>query len=390
MTRGALVLMLDAFSVDYLSEEHLSGIHRMAASGQVATVDPMFAFRGIEATLFTGAWPDETGIWCEFVLGRKAKPRPPSRLAGAAEGALRRALPDRHNRLVHLGLGLLAGQRVVMPNLIPLPLMGRFEPTMRRGVSAPGAVEGRRTLFDEARSRGLRVVSVEPRAGGDEGAVRRFEREMARGREGGVLAHVKLNAMDHAGHRHGPHPRLFPETLRAMDAHVARVVDAFRGRHPGAPVLVFGDHGMSEVTRTVDLGPALARMPGVLGRDWLHFADSTMVRFWLFDPSLRAKVEALLGEVEGGRVLGEADRRRLRIPSDPRQGDVVFVAEEGSVIVPNFFETTSRVKGMHGYASSKARSAKASFLALDHPGTVPRELDFQGLHRVLAEAVLAS
>ena len=52
----------------------------LASRGISTSLIPLFAFRGIETTMFTGVWPEVHGIWTENCL-RPTNPSPFSSLS---------------------------------------------------------------------------------------------------------------------------------------------------------------------------------------------------------------------------------------------------------------------------------------------------------------------
>src|SRR3989337_4056955 len=60
--------MLEGFASSYLSKENTPFLHSISTDGILSTLEPLFAFRGIEATLFTGLYPNQHDVWTEFCL----------------------------------------------------------------------------------------------------------------------------------------------------------------------------------------------------------------------------------------------------------------------------------------------------------------------------------
>jgi len=114
-------------------------------------------------------------------------------------------------------------------------------------------------------------------------------------------------------------------------------------------LFVLGDHGMADVHAEVDLMPRIEalglRVPG----DALYFVDSTMARFWFRRLDLRPRVEELLRGVPGGRILDDEECARLGVLfPDRRYGELIFLADAGTIFVPSFMGPTG-CRAMHGY-----------------------------------------
>src|SRR4029434_5340572 len=91
------------------------------------------------------------------------------------------------------------------------------------------------------------------------------------------------------------------------------------------------------------------------------FVDSTMIRFWGSDASLRAARQELERAAWPGRWLEDADLRERQVPRQGHPyGNAFFLLDEGVLFAPSFLG--GRVAGMHGYdlTSSSCRAALAS------------------------------
>ena len=125
------------------------------------------------------------------------------------------------------------------------------------------------------------------------------------------------------------------------------------------------DHGMVDVTHTVDVMQRLSALPWRRGRDYLAFFDSTMARFWWRSPAARAAVIAELAREPRGRWLAEADLAREGANfADHRYGDDVFLLEPGALLLPSYMGREP-VAAMHGY--DPAHPDMAGLLASNRP-----------------------
>jgi hypothetical protein len=170
-----------------------------------------------------------------------------------------------------------------------------------------------------------------------------------------ALYSINVGLLDRLGHRFGP---AADEVLVA-----AGEVDAFVGRLYAAAehsfgrewyFLVLSDHGMTPVTRRVDVLGAVSgtglRQPG----DYLAFVDSTCARFWFETAVAERAIRQTLEELDGIQGLEAQDRLRLRLPSRRGVvGDLLALADSGTLLSPSYYHSESAVKkGMHGYVPS--------------------------------------
>jgi hypothetical protein len=92
-----------------------------------------------------------------------------------------------------------------------------------------------------------------------------------------------------------------------------------------------------------------------MGKDYAVVYDSTMARFWFFNERARQEITAALKTVPQGRILPEAELKELRAPTDGYFGELIFLADEGVLIVPSHMGERP-IRGMHGYHPSAKQS----------------------------------
>ncbi|MBE6374380.1 MAG: alkaline phosphatase family protein [Lentisphaerae bacterium] len=114
---------------------------------------------------------------------------------------------------------------------------------------------------------------------------------------------------------------------------------------------VISDHGMTPLTRTVDLKSAIEKTPLVFGRDYGACYDSTMFRATFISPDSEKVIrEAVKPFESSGHWLSEEEEKHYGIyRSDRRFGDAVFLLDPGIQIVPSDMGAKP-LNGMHGFA----------------------------------------
>jgi len=138
------------------------------------------------------------------------------------------------------------------------------------------------------------------------------------------------------------------ERLARYQRFLERVVD--RAGRDGSDVrlVVLSDHGMTDVTAEVDVWGELDRRGYSLGREYLAFFDSTMIRIWGSERVAR-EAAAILEEHAAGRLLGDDELRQYGCYFDDHAyGDWVLLVNPGVMVVPSFMGQT-RIAAMHGY-----------------------------------------
>ncbi|MFH1680104.1 MAG: alkaline phosphatase family protein, partial [Candidatus Eisenbacteria bacterium] len=229
---------------------------------------------------------------------------------------------------------------------VPLRLLPWFDLPEQSPVFEPAALGGIPTLFDRIEEKRVPYRSWYWRTP-EEG---NLDELLCAARAGDVpflfLYACELDGTMHARGTGSPETgeriRRYEERLRAVFEEAAK----HRGE---VSVLLFSDHGMVDVNRTIDLMARVRSLPFLEGKDYLPFYDSTFARFWFRKPDAAREIRALLEEEKGGGVLTIDEEKRYRVHFAGREyGETIFVADAGTVIAPSFMGTAPPA-AMHGY-----------------------------------------
>ncbi len=345
--RLILVIMIDALGHRIVNEHGL--FRDLGAPGQ-----PLPSVCGYSSacipSLLTGRLPVEHGHWAMYLRDpTRSVFRPFRPLIALGSTWLG------HNgftcRMITRGLHLAGITGYFSLYDIPPRLLPWFDLCARREVLAPGAFPSWPTLFDVARERrvptrvwGWRTPENRNRA--------ELRAAIAQG-SGGLLFFYSAH-LDAVMHAHGTHSAATRDCLADFEAFTHEMLALATRAHREVRLFVFGDHGMAEVQAETDLMPrveALAlRVPG----DLLYFIDSTMARFWFPRPALRPRLEELLRATPGGRILEDEECARLGVLfADRRYGELIYLADAGTIFVPSFMGPTG-CRAMHGYHPADA------------------------------------
>lgn len=187
---------------------------------------------------------------------------------------------------------------------------------------------------------------------------------------------------DAVGHLHGPRSPERRAMVRALDRRLRQVVEAFQTRHPEGRYVIFGDHGMVDVDRTLTLPPlvrSVATGAGLrVGRDFEIWLDSTLVRLWFHRDRAREALTRWLSTDETmnthGQVLTPERCREIHVPPPGGiYGDLYWLAHPGVLLWPDFFHRGAPLRGMHGYETHVPE--QQTFAVWHHPDGPRLELD---------------
>ena len=223
------------------------------------------------------------------------------------------------------------------------------------------------SIFDLLRRRGLRwgldsFTSLHHRRGSNDSA--RQERALMGLRSGNDMQFVYFGGFDEYGHLYGPDSDEFRSHLKRLDTALAKFVAYCERVNPGVRVLLVGDHGMSQVNESLDVGRIFNQVKQTVKSrgGWLEFfLDSTMARLWIapgFEQIVMSELETSSSLFRYGSLLPIqelVDRQSTALAC--LYGSHIWTANEGTVVSPDFFHKRSQVpKGMHGYSPDLASS----------------------------------
>ena len=289
-------------------------------------------------SLLSGVTPAEHGSWSMFRrAGRDGVfaslgwiPPLPHALDWRARRWIRRGL-DRRRR-VHAYYDLYE---------IPTHLLHRFDVGQTGDPFRPGGLRCE-TVFDWMQGNGVdyRLWDYRTAEGENLAAARG-----ALSQPHDVLF-VYTAELDALMHRVGiAHPSVGARLSAYTDFLRDMVRDA-RAHDIDLEIVLLSDHGMTDVTATLDVWGGMEKRGFRVGREYLAFFDSTMARSW-GEPRVADAMADVVGDM--GQHL---DAHQLRafgchFPGG-EYGIDVFLARPGVLIVPSFMGAT-RIAAMHGY-----------------------------------------
>jgi hypothetical protein len=152
-----------------------------------------------------------------------------------------------------------------------------------------------------------------------------------------------------------------PAKLRGYEAWIQELIDSARNYYREIHLYVFSDHGMANCDELLDLRARIDSLPVKMEADYAVVYDSTMARFWFFNPHARQVITDALAQVPQGRIIPDEELERMRALFPDRQfGELIFLVKEGVLIVPSHMGERP-IRAMHGYHPSDKHSYAALF-----------------------------
>jgi len=188
-----------------------------------------------------------------------------------------------------------------------------------------------------------------------------------------------IGETDSIGHHYGDDIESIRPTLKKVDQQLKSIYE--KASASNYSFCVLGDHGMVPVKNKIDVISLIQGTGLRLHKDYEAFYDSTMARFWFISSEAKQIITSILKQLcHLGILVDEENFFDYRLPLDikgesgrPIYGDIVWCANPGVLISPDYFHTSSD-NGMHGYIKTIDGHGTGLFVEM-FPGIAPIVLD---------------
>jgi glycosyltransferase involved in cell wall biosynthesis/predicted AlkP superfamily pyrophosphatase or phosphodiesterase len=346
LTRSNVVLLIliDGLRHDYIIQEDSPFLFDLARQNVFGIVRETFAFQ-LRPAFFAGLYPEECDIAHLYYYDPDASP-----FASISKRTQSRDQLDRAVKKIEAKRGHSASAYYGSSSEIPFDLLDYFAFSEKYDIQEPGALGKHVTLFDQLRSAGKKWLWIA------------YPTHIQTTSEISKVFHSKIDEDDYsfiylhfaevdwAGHEYGPGSVQQRAALRHIDATICDVFATLNQRYADVRSIIFGDHGMVAVKKTVNVETRLKSLPFQAGQDYVYFLDSTQARFWFKNKLAQAAVTEMLESLPTGRILNEKDLAHLHFRFGHNKfGELIYVVDNEQVIFPNFFQREKLPLGMHGY-----------------------------------------
>jgi len=348
-----LAIWLDAFRVDYVNKSITPFMYELSQRGLVGEYEPLLAFEGLGVSIVTGVSPLKHGIWTQFCFNPKDSPfrwtNKASKISTFFDiftdktsgiGRLGRASLD---ILISMISKRISGRTsLATAPMIPVRNLHFFDTALTTALHNENALPIP-TLFDILRKYD---ISFEVVSGFRDEVV--FKKAMQFDDEA-KLVFLHLVDLDTTGHNMGPCSERTYGLLHETDYRIMKMIKKYQ-KNLDINIFIFSDHGMINVKRTVNILHQLNKSGLKESKDFIVFLDSTIARFWTQNEKCKRRIVEVLHRTQGGRILSQDDLEHYQIPNDRKYGDIIWLADPGTLIIPNYYQGMKTAKGMHGYA----------------------------------------
>ena len=315
---------------------------KMAEQGITGILEPPLAYC-LHPTWFAGLHPKSSDRFLLHIYSPQTSPYKRLRLISFLE----------RNRFTRLSSGfarhhLLRNPYGVAP-CIPNYMLKYFDVAEKLPPWHPQYLPKATTLFDILRQKDLKWLFIGSPGSNQQtfSILNKFQKMISK-KYSFIWLHFA--ELDWACHKYGPRSAQSKGKLREIDEAIEKIHAYLNSTYSTVNTLVFGDHGHVEVNQTLDLRSLLKQTSSRMGEDYIYFLDSTIARFWFKNERAQDEIAHVLSTVDRGKILSKQDLKKYGCNfQNPRHGQLIWVADEGYIILPNFWQGTTIVRGMHGY-----------------------------------------
>ncbi len=349
-SKKVIVMFIDAFSSNYLKSELCPALYALSEKYQCYDIDPMFAFQGIGATIYTGTWPNTTKIWAEYVRGDDEFlcERPFLQKILTVTDFIPN---DRINWDIRYVLFRLFGKKYIgTPNAIPAKHLRYFKTCLQKAYTEESCFSTTpKTLFDVVRENGISFNFVHPPIRLEHRAIDKTIKSIS-DRTISDLTILHLGSLDMIGHNYGPETEEMRRGIKKIDRAISNIIQTIKESASGIQLIIFSDHGMSPVREYLNISEIVNNLSASVGNDYFMFLDSTMARFWFRNSDAKKEVINALSGYKHGHILEPSECAKYHIDNlDREHGEIIYAVDDGVAIYPDYFRRHNPPKGMHGY-----------------------------------------
>jgi len=355
MRKVVLVILVDGLRYDYISHKSSPFLTGLIKEGMSGKLIPPFTF-SLSPTWFAGLYPENSGYW----ISPWYSPSTSIWKFFYPFSLLIDNIPVFRSYCNLLGASLSKVKETIALNA-PINIARYFDYPQKIFPWDRDYIQDCVTLFDVLRMNNLNWLFIGSPSH-NVGTLEVYEEFKKSVSNEFSLIFLHFGETDWAGHKFGPTSSEVFYRLKEIDNKISSIVDILNGIFDEIDLLVFGDHGMVEVKKVIDIESILKRERIKLFSDYLFFLGATTARFWFKGKNSRQKVEEILRSYTNIKILNEVNLDDIKCKfNHNKYGDLICVAKEGTIFSPNFFDGSIAPKGMHGYLPG-AKDNQAAFI----------------------------
>ena len=313
-------------------------------------IETVFGFSSAcEPSIFSGRYPSEHQHFSSYFYDKKKSPfNSLSLLYKLSPGALKSFLD--HGGVRHYMSKLFAYAKGYTGYFqlyhMPLDRLKYFDYLEKRDYFVPGGIIRTNTLMDELKYENIPFHISNWRKNEEENikqALKQISEKKIK------YLYVYLPKLDGLLHYYGTHHSEISKKIKWLESVVKKIYVKANAHYKDVSLSLFSDHGMTDVYYPSDLMLRIERLPLKYGSDYVAVYDSTVARFWFFNPQAKQIISSYLNNCKEGDILSDVDLKGFNTFFPNRKfGELFFLLYPHHLLVPSYFNKRM-VRGMHGY-----------------------------------------
>lgn len=337
-----ILILIDALGWSYIKDR--SFLNDIAVTKR--PVKSILGFSsGVIPSILTGKYPQEHKHWSLYYYSPQTSP---FRWAKSLLWLPKKILNSRVSRKIieEISKRIMGYSGYFETYLIPVEKLHLFDICENRNIYAPKGIRGSKSIFDILREKGIDYKCFTyPSKDKD---ILDDAKKSLQNRESSYyfLYLCESDAMLHHSCRDTSKVN---NMIDYYENQVRGLYEIAREKYSDVNLYIFSDHSMASVNGSYDLKQEIDGLGFEMPKDYIVFYDSTMARFWFFNPIAKIGIMGLLRSKKYGQILVDDELETMGLKFENNMyGEVIFLMNTGSVICPSFMGSKAP-QGMHGF-----------------------------------------
>lgn len=317
---------------------------------QKNTVLPPFSFKP-ESSFLTGYPPEKTDSGTMYIMDKKS--------SNFKNIFFTRFLPEKPDILRKIIKVILLkylkfvkkinSYKKINIGFIPFKLLSNFALSQDFNLFDSNCNFKYDTIFNKLKRKGKKYLYVgEPFMSGRLENIK--ENLLQSELDNNSLFFIYITDLDTIGHEFGGNSKEYSQQLNKIITFLEEIAIYLKSKNSTYEFLIFGDHGMVDVKRTINIKQKIENTNLNLNKDYIYFLDSTLARFWFRNEKVKNKIKEIISNDKYGEWISNEQKKEYQINFQHNKfGEEIWWASGGTLISPNFWQGTNFIKGMHGY-----------------------------------------
>ena len=409
-----ILILMDALKHNYIDKTTMPFLYNMASQGKyIEKIIPSAGFCERTEILF-GLKPKDSGFFTAIGFDPEGSPYKDSRMLnilGYAENIVARLSSslwkskryqiEEYSRKIFLKILYLfnANDKKLGAYNIPFNYLKYFNLTEDQyDLHKIDMIKGKKSIikiiseFNGEAYMGA-FTALGQKSHGDDKNRLRLAIEACRSKNN-LFIPIYIAAPDYYGHKYGPDSQELKAELKRLDILVKDSYKKILEINSHAKFIFLGDHGMTNVNCTINIKHEITKIAEKHNlkeeSDFIYFLDSTLLRIWYFSKRasriFQKEIRSNNLFSEKGLIINDELLEKYCLPLNNRQyGDLIWSANPGVLIYPDYFHKSKIMKGMHGYRPDDSSTYGMGILW--HKNIAKEKIEYLELNKMYDEII---